>query len=130
MTNVTIHSAVMLLAGLLGFGLALATAAGAIYLVRAPLSRVLQQLIGDKAVAEAGTQFVLVLLGLYGLKAALGYITQAQLSLIFRGPLELLTNMAGVIQWVIQIAALLFIGYSLQARRSVAEASEKPQNEG
>lgn len=117
---VTVHSVLEFLTGLAGFVLALAITAAIIWFIRAPLGRVLQVLIGDKVVAEAGSFFVLILLGLYGLRAALNYITQANLSLLFRGLTGLLVDLAGVIQWVIYIAALLFIGYSLQARQSEA----------
>ncbi len=113
-------SAFQILTGFVGFCLALVITAGVIWLIRKPLGTVLQQLIGDKAIAEAGSLFVLVLLGLYGLRAALNYITQANLSVLFSGLTGLLLDMASAIQWVIYIGALLFIGYSIQARHSKA----------
>ena len=112
------------LTGLAGLALALVIAGAVIWFIRPHLTRVLQLLVGDKSVAEAGTAFVLVLLGLYGLRAALGFISQAQLSRLFSGLMEMLLNMAGVVQWVVYIAALLFIGYSLQARLGAGKKEE------
>ncbi|MDI7277094.1 MAG: hypothetical protein QME94_14055 [Anaerolineae bacterium] len=124
MVNVTWHNVVGFLTGLAGFGLALLIAAAVIWLVRAPLKRVLAILIGDKALAEAGSAFVLLILGLHGLRAALSYITQPNLSRIFGGLTGLLLDMAGVLQWAAYVGAILFVGYSLQARRGAARKDD------
>lgn len=116
----TTHGAVAILIGFLGFVLALAITAAVIWFVRAPLKRLLQQLIGDKSVADAAGMFVLVLLGLYGVRAALGYITQPQLSTLLGGLMDLLVSLAGVIQWIAYVAALLFIGYCIVGRKGEA----------
>ncbi len=125
MTNLTLYRVLSFLVGVSGFVLALAIAGGVIWFLRAPLRKVLQQLIGDKEIAEAGTWFVLVLLGVHGAKAALGYVTQTHLKLLLSGLIDLLMGMADVIRWVVYIAALLFIGYSLQARRLGAKEKEE-----
>ncbi len=58
--------------------------------------------------------FVLLLLGLHGLRAALGFITLPELEPILRGIGILLLDLAGAIQWAAGVTALLFIGYALR----------------
>jgi hypothetical protein len=61
-------------------------------------------------------KFLLLLLALRGLSAAIGFINQMQLSVLLGGIVRLLDDLAGVIQWVAYVAALLFIGYSIRSK--------------
>lgn len=109
---------------LVGFVLAAGLTVGVIFWVRRPLAQLLARLIRDETVAQAGTTFVLILLGLRGLSAMFGYITQPNLSQLFGGLTGLLNRLADEIQWAVWIAALLFIGYSIQGWRRAADREE------
>jgi hypothetical protein len=119
------HDILALLTGFVGFVLAIALTAGVILLVRKPIIRILQYLVGDETVARSGAIFALILLGLQGLTVALNYITQENLSRLFGGLTGLLDGLAGVIQWVVYIAALLFIGYSLRGWKKPSDTEQK-----
>lgn len=108
----------------IGFVLTVILAGGVIFLTNRVLSRLLRRLTGDKVIARAGTTLVLVLLSLKGLNAALRYITQPELRYLHSGLMGLLNDMADVIQWLVSVAALLFIGYTLRGRRGPAEGEE------
>lgn len=108
----------------IGFVLTVILAGGVIFLTNRVLSRLLHRLTGDKVIARAGTTLVLILLGLKGLNAALRYITQPELRYLHSGLMGLLNDMADVIQWLVSVAALLFIGYTLRGRRGPAEGEE------
>jgi hypothetical protein len=118
------------LVGFLGFILAVVISVVVIVLVRKPLIRLLANLIGDEMVAGYGVTLVLILLGLEGLDAALGYITQTQLSQLFGGLIRLLDGLAGVIQWAIYIAALLFIAYSIRGWRGSSDQGVTGESKG
>ncbi len=98
-----------ILTGFVGIIFALAITAGAIYVVRRPLARFLEKIIDDREVAALGVTFILLLLGLDGLEAVLGYFTQANLNTLFDGLVRLLNSLAGTVQWAAYIGALLFI---------------------
>jgi hypothetical protein len=100
--------------GFVGIVFALAITAGAIYVIRKPLARFLEKIIDDREVAALGASFILLLLGLDGLEAVLGYFTQANLSTLFGGLVRLLNSLAGTVQWAAYIGALLFIGYAIR----------------
>ena len=104
-----------ILTGFVGIIFALAITAGAIYVVRRPLTRFLEKIIDDREVAALGATFILLLLGLDGLEAVLGYFTQANLNTLFDGLVRLLNNLAGTVQWAAYIGALLFIGYAIRS---------------
>jgi hypothetical protein len=105
----------------IGFVLTVLVSAGVMVLVHRALSRLLGRLVGDESIARAATTLVLILLGLKGVTAALRYITQDELRYLHNGLTGLLNDMAGVIQWLVTVAALLFIGYSLRGWRGPAE---------
>jgi hypothetical protein len=111
----------------IGFGLTVILSGGVIFLVYRALSHLLERLIGDKVIAQAGAVLTLVLLGLKGLSAALSYITQPEVQYLHRGLMGLLDDMAAVIQWVVMIVALLFVGYALRGWRGPAENEEAAQ---
>jgi hypothetical protein len=102
---------------IIGFFLTGITAGVVIFLVHRALSRLLGRLIPDEIIAQAGATLAVILLGLKGLSAVLRYITQNELRYLHNGLTGLLDDMAGVIQWVVLIVVLLFIGYTLRGWR-------------
>jgi hypothetical protein len=109
------------LVGAIGFLLAIAIAAGLVFWIRKPLADLLGRLVGDETIASAGAMFVAVLIGLHGLTTAFGFIRQTHLQTLFSRLFSMLDRMAGSIQWVIYIAALLFIGWSIKGRGTSGE---------
>lgn len=105
---------VELMAAAIGIILALGITALVMILARGPLYSFLDELLDDEAVARLGVAFVLLLLALHGLRAALGFITLPEIEAILDGIGILLLDLAGAIQWTAGVAALLFIGYSLR----------------
>lgn len=111
---------VYIMGQLVGMLLAAGLTMAAIVLVRGPLARFLEAVIGDATVARLGTNFVLLLFGLRGLATILGYISQPELQGILGALTGLLGQLAADVQWAAQVAALLFIGYAIgQWRRDV-----------
>lgn len=113
-----------LMAAAIGIILALGISALVMIVVRGPLFRFLNALLDDEGMARLGVAFVLLLLGLHGLRAALGFITVPELDPILSGIGILLLDLAGAIQWAAGVAALLFIGFSL--RRLQAGGRDRP----
>ena len=111
------YAALWYVVGVAGFLLALGLTAVVIMLVRKPLAQFLARIVRDEKVANMGATFVLVLLALRGLEGILDSINQTHLNFLFGKITGMLAGMANDIQWVIYIAALLFIGYSLQGWR-------------
>ena len=111
------YAALWYVVGVAGFLLALGLTAAVILLVRKPLAQFLARIVRDEKVANMGATFVLVLLALRGLEGILDSINQTHLNFLFGKITGMLAGMANDIQWVIYIAALLFIGYSLQGWR-------------
>lgn len=99
----------------IGMLIAAGVTMAAIYLVRGPLQRFLLAVVEDEAVATLGTHFVLLLFGLRGLATILNYISEPALNSILAELSALLNRLAADVQWVAQVAALLFIGYSLRS---------------
>lgn len=89
-----------------------------VVLLQRPVERFLLHLLDDPVVARMGTLFVVLLLSLHGLATILNYITQPQIQAILGGLSGLLLRMAEVVQWLAQVAALLFIGYALKRRET------------
>ena len=112
---------VRILVGIVGFLLALAIAAGLIFWLRKPLKDLLQRLVDDETIASAGALFVAVLIGLYGLTTAFEFIQETHINRLFSNLFGMLNQMAGVIQWVVYIAALLFIGWSIRGKGASGE---------
>jgi hypothetical protein len=94
---------------------------GVVVLLQRPVERFLLHLLDDPVVARMGTLFVVLLLSLHGLATVLDYITQPQIHAILGGLSGLLLRMAEVIQWVAQVAALLFIGYAIMRGAGIRE---------
>jgi hypothetical protein len=111
--------------GLLGVILAAGLTVFAISYIRRPLAAFLGLLIADEQVVKAGASFVALLIGLRGLSAVLGFITQTQLSRLLMNLSSMLQDLAGVVQWAAYIAALLFIGYSIRANRVKENQAEQ-----
>lgn len=103
-----------IMAAAIGIILALGITALVMIVARGPLYAFLSALLDDEGVARLGVAFVLLLLGLHGLRAALGFITLPELEPILSGVGILLLDLAGAIQWAAGVAALLFIGFSLR----------------
>ena len=109
--NVTV---IEIMAAAIGIILALGITALVMIVVRGPLFRFLNALLDDEGVARLGVAFVILLLGLHGLRAALSFITVPELEPILTGIGILLVDLAGALQWAAGVAALLFIGYALR----------------
>lgn len=103
-----------IMAAAIGIILALGITALVMILARGPLHAFLNAILDDEAVARLGVAFVLLLLGIHGLRAALSFITLAELEPILDGVGVLLLDLAGAIQWAAGVGALLFIGYALR----------------
>lgn len=119
---------VEIMAAAIGIILALGITALIMILARGPLHNFLSAVLDDEAVARLGVAFVLLLLGLHGLRAALGFITLSELEPILESIGVLLLDLAGAIQWAAGVAALLFIGYSLRRlqKEQQGAADEEP----
>jgi hypothetical protein len=116
--------AVDLLGQVVGILIAGGLTLAVVVLLQGPVERFLLHLLNDPVVARMGTLFIVVLFSLHGLATVLDYITQPELHAILGGLSALLLRMADAVQWLIQVAALLFIGYSLRrgwGNRDVAE---------
>jgi hypothetical protein len=100
--------------GLAGFFFAVAITVAVVYFARKPINSFLNHILQDEVIAKTGTTFVIILLALEGFRYTFGFITQPQVNTFFNGLSNLLNGLAGVIQWVVYIAALLFIGFSIQ----------------
>lgn len=92
-----------------------------VVLLQRPVERFLLHLLDDPVVARMGTLFVVILLSLHGLATVLDYITQPELHAILGNLSGLLLRMAGAVQWLVQVAALLFIGYALKKGPAIRE---------
>ncbi len=111
----------------IGFIMVVLVSAGVIWVVYRAFAKLLNRLIGDETVARALTVLGMILLGLKGLIAALSYITQPELRYLHTGLTDLLSGMAGVVQWMVLIAVILFVGYALQGYRGPAEEEEEEE---
>lgn len=109
---------ILLLGQVVGILIAGGLTLAVVILLQRPVERFLLHLLHDPVVARTGTLFLVVLLSLHGLATVLDYITQPELHAILGGLSGLLLRMADAVQWLGQVAALLFIGYSL--RRGLA----------
>jgi hypothetical protein len=124
--------AVDLLGQVVGILIAGGLTLAVVVLLQRPVERFLLHLLQDPVVARTGTLFVVVLLTLHGLATVLDYITQPELHAILGGLSGLLLRMAEAVQWLVQVAALLFIGYSLKrgsGNRERGPAEAEPERE-
>jgi len=96
--------------------LVIAIAVGVIFLVRKPLKGFLAQMIGDEKLAHMALVFVLILLGLEGLRVVVNFIIQPELRDLLGGISSIASGLAGVIQWIVYIGVLFFIAYSIQQK--------------
>lgn len=92
-----------------------------VVVLQRPVERFLLHLLQDPVVARMGTLFLVVLLSLHGLATVMDYITQPQIHLILGGVSGLLLRMAEVVQWLAQVAALLFVGYAILRGAGIGE---------
>jgi hypothetical protein len=113
--------AVDLLGQVVGILIAGGLTLAVVVLLQGPVERFLLHLLNDPVVARMGTLFIVVLFSLHGLAAVLDYITQPELHAILGGLSALLLRMADAVQWLVQVAALLFIGYALGGRRGTED---------
>lgn len=104
------------LINLIGFALAVALAGAVIYWIRKPMENLLTHIIKDQEWVKPGVSFVLILLGLQGLRTALSFVSQPNLSRLVDSLSSLLIQLAGELQWAVYIAVLLFIAYSIRGR--------------
>jgi uncharacterized membrane protein YraQ (UPF0718 family) len=96
---------------ILSVGLTVAIA----FLIKQPLVNVLTKLL-DEDFARLGLIFAWVLIGLAGLSTAFSFIAWPPIQPILRSITGPLKSAASELKWVVWIAALLFIGYSIRAR--------------
>jgi hypothetical protein len=113
----------------IGFVMTVVVSAGVMFLIYRALSVLLGRLIGDKVIVRAGTVLAMVLLGIKGLGAALRYITQDELRYLHQGLTGLLNDMAGVVQWLVLVVSLLFVGYTIRGWRGPVEQEEEEEEE-
>lgn len=124
--------AVALLGQVVGILIAGGLTLAVVVLLQRPVERFLLHLLGDPVVARMGTLFIVVLLSLHGLATVLDYITQPELHAILGNLSGLLLRMAEAVQWLVQVAALLFIGYALKkgsGSRERGAAEPEPETE-
>lgn len=100
---------------LLAFIIALGIAWAVVYLIRDPLFRFLSKLLGEDF-AEMGVIFVSILIGLAGLSVALSFFKVTRVAPIISAIIDPLQMVVREIKWIIYIAALLFIAFSLRER--------------
>jgi hypothetical protein len=98
-----------------GLLLAAAITVAAIYWLRKYIVRFLTDCIPNEKLVSQGTNLILFLLGLEGVRYALGYISQAHLNTLLNGLVGLVTSLAGVIQWMVYIVVLFFIAYNIKS---------------
>ena len=91
-----------------GFVMSVAVAVGVIVFVRKSLADLLGRVITDGIIASGTT-------------AALRYVTQDELRYLHAGLTGLLDEMASVIQWVVLVAAILFVGHTFWGARQSSE---------
>jgi hypothetical protein len=103
---------------LVGIVVLLAITAGVVFWLRKVTQSAISYLLEDEKVADAGSKLVLFLAAFQGLEAVLRYITQEHLDFLLSSWIGLANSLIGVVQWAIQIAALLFIGYAIKKRKS------------
>jgi hypothetical protein len=101
-------------ARLVGFVLAAGITFAAISMLRRQIVRFLTDLIPNEKLVSQGTNLVMFLMGLEGLRYALRFINQDQLNVLFGGLVGLVSALAGVIQWTVYIAVLIFIAYNIK----------------
>ena len=112
-----------------GFVLTVGLSVAVILFVHRGMSRLLGRLVGDKVVAKAFSTLALILLGLEGLTGALRYVTQEHLRYLHNGLMDLLNGMAGVVQWLVLIAVLLFVAYTFRGWRGPMQEEEEEEEE-
>ena len=104
-----------------GFVMSVAVAVGVIVFVRKSLADLLGRVITDGIIASSLTKLTVILLVLKGTTAALRYVTQDELRYLHAGLTGLLDEMASVIQWVVLVAAILFVGHTFWGARQSSE---------
>ena len=80
----------------------------------------MEKILEDREISELGTNFIVLLLALEGVRAVIGYFTLPELSTMLSGLSNLINNLMGTVQWAVYIAALLFIGCSIRVSRTTA----------
>ncbi len=87
------------------------------FLIRQPLVNVLTRLL-DEDFARLGLIFAWVLIALAGLSTAFSFITWSPIQPLLRSITAPLNSAASELKWIVWIAALLFIGYSIRTKQS------------
>ena len=113
----TANTVISIFVGFLGIIGAIVITAFAFSIIKKPLSNFLTHILKDQIIADYGVNFTLLILGIEGLKSALGYITQPNLADLLSGLTQLLSRIIDGIQWVVYISALLFIGYAILSNK-------------
>jgi hypothetical protein len=104
--------------GLVGAVLLAATTVGAFVWLKKMAKSAILYLLGDEKIAEAGARLILFLVAFEGIASVLGIVSQSHLTFLFSSWVRLAHSIFGVVQWAIQIAALLFIGFAIKGRKS------------
>jgi hypothetical protein len=126
----TTHDVVKGFIGIFGFLLSLAITAAVIFLLRKPLTQLLNKLIGEEDIAQKILLFVFTLLALAGLYSAIGAFYPDKYANLFSldnkfqfgeffhlalyGLLNLLGAFAEVLKWAVIAVAIFFVGYSFR----------------
>jgi uncharacterized membrane protein YraQ (UPF0718 family) len=113
--DVTLSGVLDFLVGAVAFIISVGLTVAVAFLVKKPLVNILTKLL-DEDFARLGLIFAWVLIGLAGLSTAFSFITWHPIQPVLRSITGPLNSAASELKWIVWIAALLFIGYSIRAR--------------
>jgi len=115
MRNDALDTVLNLIVNAVAFIISVGLTVAVAFLIKQPLVNVLTKLL-DEDFARLGLVFAWVLIGLAGLSTAFSFITWPPIQPILRSIIDPLNGAAGSLKWIVWVAALLFIGYSIRAK--------------
>ncbi|MCD6552887.1 MAG: hypothetical protein J7M16_02620 [Anaerolineae bacterium] len=115
MEDITLSSVLNFVVRTVAFILSVGLTVAVAFLIKQPLVNVLTKLL-DEDFARLGLIFAWVLIGLGGLSTAFSFITWPPIQPILRSIIDPLNSAVGSLKWIVWVAALLFIGYSIRAK--------------
>ncbi len=115
MRNDALDTVLNLIVNAVAFIISVGLTVAVAFLIKQPLVNVLTKLL-DEDFARLGLVFAWVLIGLAGLSTAFSFITWPPIQPILRSIIDPLNSAVGSLKWIVWVAALLFIGYSIRAK--------------
>ena len=115
MRNDALDTVLNLIVNAVAFIISVGLTVAVAFLIKQPLVNVLTKLL-DEDFARLGLIFAWVLIGLAGLSTAFSFITWPPIQPILRSITGPLKGAASELKWIVWVAALLFIGYSIRAK--------------